>query len=145
MATLVRGKCVISGVDAQGRPALVEDGAVLVEGGQVAAIGPYAELAARHPGATSLGSPGHIVAPGFINAHHHVGVTPLQLGSPDLPLELWIVRRIAGRAVDPYLDTLYSAFEMVESGVTTVQHLHNRVPRPPARVLDAAAQIIGAY
>jgi cytosine/adenosine deaminase-related metal-dependent hydrolase len=145
MAMLVRGRCVITGVDAQGRPALVEDGAVVVAGGRIAEIGPHAELARRHPEATTLGSPGRVIAPGFVNAHHHVGMTPLQLGSPDLPLELWIVRRIAGRTVDPYLDTLYSAFEMIQSGITTVQHLHGRAPRPPSRVLDAAGQIIAAY
>jgi len=41
------------------------------------------------------------------NAHHHVGLTPLQLGSPDMPLELWFVTRMVARNVNPYLDTLY--------------------------------------
>ena len=31
------------------------------------------------------------------------------------------------RRVDLYLDTLYSAFEMIASGITTVQHLHGWV------------------
>ena len=71
-----------------------------------------------------LGSPDHVVVPGFVNGHHHVGLTPFQLGSPDYALELWFASRMAARGVDPYLDTLYSAFEMLESGITTVQHLH---------------------
>ena len=129
-STLVRGKAIICKVDRGNRPVLVEDGAVLVRGGVIAAVGAFAELSRRRADATIVGSPDHVVTPGFVNAHHHVGMTPLQLGSPDLPLELWIVRRIAARAVDPYLDTMYSAFELVESGVTTVQHLHGRVPRP---------------
>ena len=65
-----------------------------------------------------IGSAEHVVLPGLVNAHHHVGLTPLQLGSLDQPLELWFATRIGAREVDPYLDTLYSAFEMVESGVT---------------------------
>jgi cytosine/adenosine deaminase-related metal-dependent hydrolase len=47
--------------------------------------------------------------------------------------------------VDPYLDTLYSAFEMLESGITTVQHLHGWRGAPIARVRDAADRILRAY
>jgi cytosine/adenosine deaminase-related metal-dependent hydrolase len=32
---------------------------------------------------------GDILLPGFVNAHHHVGLAPLQHGAPDMPLELW--------------------------------------------------------
>ena len=66
--------------------------------------------------------------PGFVNAHHHIGLTPVQLDSPDMPLELWFVTRLVMRRVDLYLDTLYSAFEMISSGITTVQHLHGWMP-----------------
>ena len=66
--------------------------------------------------------------PGLINSHHHVGLTPFQLGAPDLHNELWKGYRMTARTVDPYLDTLYSAFEMIESGVTTVQQ--SRVDGP---------------
>ena len=66
--------------------------------------------------------------PGFVNGHHHVGLTPVQLGSPDMPLELWFVTRMVTRNVNLYLDTLYSAFEMIASGITTVQHIHGWVP-----------------
>jgi len=50
-----------------------------------------------------------VLLPGFVNAHHHVGMTPVQLGSPDMPLELWFITRLVMKRVDPYLDTLYSA------------------------------------
>jgi cytosine/adenosine deaminase-related metal-dependent hydrolase len=80
-----------------------------------------------------------------VNSHHHVGLTPFQLGSPDYPLELWFASRLGARPVDPYLDTLYSAFEMIASGVTTVQHLHGWRIGPAARVLAVADQILKAY
>ena len=70
-----------------------------------------------------IGTGNEILLPGFINSHHHVGLTPVQLGSPDMPLELWFATRMIARNVDPYLDTLYSAFEMISSGTTTVQHI----------------------
>jgi cytosine/adenosine deaminase-related metal-dependent hydrolase len=80
-----------------------------------------------------------------VNSHHHVGLTPFQLGSPDYPLELWFASRLGARAVDPYLDTLYAAFEMLESGITTVQHLHGWRLGPAARVVAVADQILKAY
>lgn len=145
MTTLVRGRWVIRGVGPDGVPQVIENGAVLEQEGVIAAVGPYDELVGRSEGGTVLGSERHVVCAGFVNGHHHVGLTPLQLGSPDLPLELWIVRRIAGRLVPPYLDTLYSAFEMVASGVTTVQHLHGRTPKPLSRIVDVASDVIRAY
>jgi cytosine/adenosine deaminase-related metal-dependent hydrolase len=69
----------------------------------------------------------------------------LQLGSPDHALELWFASRMTARDVDPYLDTLYSAFEMLESGITTVQHLHGWRIGPAARVIGVAERILKAY
>ena len=57
----------------------------------------------------------------------------MQLGSPDMPLELWFVTRMVARNLDLYLDTLYSAFEMIASGITTVQHIHGWLPGAAAR------------
>ncbi|WP_207537822.1 amidohydrolase family protein [Sabulicella rubraurantiaca] len=143
--TLVRGRHVILGVDGRGEAEVIGDGALLIKDGTILEVGNHRDLAERHQPARILGSDDHVVCPGFVNAHHHVGLTPLQLGSPDLPLELWIVRRLASRFVDPYLDTLYSAFELLESGVTTVQHLHGRTPRPVSRIVDTASDVIRAY
>lgn len=143
--TLVRGRQVITGVATDGTPQVIENGGVLLRDGVIEATGSFDELAVRFQVDAVLGSERHVVCPGFINGHHHVGLTPLQLGSPDMPLELWIVRRIAGRMVPPYLDTLYSAFEMVASGVTTVQHLHGRTPKPLSRIVDVAGEVIRAY
>ncbi len=86
-----------------------------------------------------------MIIPGLINAHHHVGLTPLQLGSPDHPLETWFASRLALRDVDLRLDTLYSAFEMIASGVTTVQHLHSRAPGSAEDVIRAGKTVMDAY
>ena len=143
--SLIQGRHVITGVSPEGRPERIAHGAVLQRDGVIQAVGDFATLRAAHPQAALLGGPQHLICPGFVNGHHHVGLTPLQLGAPDLPLELWLIRRLACRAVDPYLDTLYSAFEMLASGVTTVQHLHGRGLRPVARILDSADAVIRAY
>lgn len=144
-ACLIQGRYVIRGVTADGKPEVILNGAVLSQDGVVVDVGPATSLRAAHPGLPILGSPESLVCPGFVNGHHHVGLTPLQLGAPDLPLELWLVRRLACRAVDPYLDTLYSAFEMLASGVTTVQHLHGRGAENVDAAVDLSEAVIRAY
>src|SRR5882724_2274328 len=144
-SSLIRGKYVVAKVKSRTEAEVIPDGAVFQRDGAIVEVGPYADLVARHRPDEVLGSPEHVVVPGFVNGHHHVGLTPLQLGSPDHPLELWFASRMAGRNVDPYLDTLYSAFEMLESGITTVQHLHGWRIGPAARVVAVAERILQAY
>jgi cytosine/adenosine deaminase-related metal-dependent hydrolase len=142
---IIWGGRLLEGFDAAGEPILHDDAGLLIREGVVAAIGPVETLRAQAPGAPVEGGAGFALTPGFVNAHHHVGLTPLQLGSQDHPLELWFASRLALRDVDLELDTLYSAFEMIASGVTTVQHLHSRAPGTPDDVLAAADKVIGAY
>jgi cytosine/adenosine deaminase-related metal-dependent hydrolase len=144
-SSLIHGKYVICQVISRTEAEVIENGAVFQRDGTIIDIGPYQELAAKYQPDEVLGSDGHVIMPGFVNSHHHVGLTPLQLGSPDYPLELWFASRMAARDVPPYLDTLYSAFEMLESGITTVQHLHGWRVRPISRVSAIAEQILKAY
>jgi cytosine/adenosine deaminase-related metal-dependent hydrolase len=146
MATsLIRGKYVICQVLGRTEAAVIENGAVVQRDGIIVDVGPYQDVAPRYQPDAVLGSAEHVVMPGMVNSHHHVGLTPFQLGSPDYALELWFASRLGARAVDPYLDTLYSAFEMVESGITTVQHLHGGRIGPASRVITVADQILKAY
>src|SRR5437868_3114381 len=62
-----------------------------------------------------------------------------------MPLELWFVTRLVMRNVNLYLDTLYSAFEMIASGVTTVQHLHGWLPGKLDQVDRGCDEAIRAY
>jgi cytosine/adenosine deaminase-related metal-dependent hydrolase len=123
----------------------IADGALIQEDGVITEIGTYDDLRRKHPSLPVVGSGREVMLPGFVNAHHHVGLTPLQLGSPDMPLELWFVTRMVARNVNPYLDTLYSAFEMIGSGITTVQHLHGWAPGKLPDVENRAGEIIRAY
>ncbi|MBI4192572.1 MAG: amidohydrolase family protein [Betaproteobacteria bacterium] len=144
-SSLIRGKYVICKVTGRHEAQVIEDGAVFQRDGVIVKIGPYPELAAKYRADETVGSSDHIVLPGFINSHHHLGLTPLQMGSPDHPLELWWASKLAKRDVDLYLDTLHSAFEMIESGITTVQHMHTRVNGPLKRIEEAANRVIKAY
>jgi 5-methylthioadenosine/S-adenosylhomocysteine deaminase len=142
---IVEADWILEGFAADGGPIIHHGHGLLIADGEVGAIAPLADLAVRHPAAARIGGKGQVVIPGLINAHHHVGLTPLQLGSPDHPLELWFASRLALRDVDLRLDTLFSAFEMIASGVTTVQHLHSRAPGPPEAVLAAGRTVMDAY
>jgi len=144
-ASLIRSRAMVT--RAIDRHACNEfaDGALVQEDGFITEIGTYAELSRKHPSLPVIGTGNEILLPGFVNGHHHVGLTPVQLGSPDMPLELWFVTRMVSRNLNFYLDTLYSAFEMIGSGVTTVQHLHGWLPGNLAQVDVGADEIIRAY
>ncbi|MET0460482.1 MAG: amidohydrolase family protein [Ilumatobacteraceae bacterium] len=51
---------------------MIADGAVAISGDRIVAVGPRAEVVPAVPGATVVGGPGHLVLPGFVNAHQHL-------------------------------------------------------------------------
>ncbi len=143
--SLITADHVLTGFSADGAPRILVDGGIIVEGASIIAVGSASELRKKNPDIAEVGGRGRVAIPGLINAHHHVGLTPFQLGARDQPLELWFPERLVMRDVDPRLDTLYAAFEMIASGVTTVQHLHSRAPGDVDAVVERAGAIIGAY
>lgn len=142
---IVRGRHVLLRAVSDDAVETLDDGAVVHADGVIVAIGDFAEMSARYPDATVIGDDGSLVIPGLVDTHHHIGMTPIQMGSPDLPLELWLTHQMRHRAVDPYLDTLYSAFELIASGVTAVQHLGRMRPAPVSAWPDEANAVIAAY
>ncbi len=143
--SLVSARWIVTGVADRHTPVIHSDAALAHDNGRVIAVGPAAQMRAAYPGASETRYPQHMMLPGFVNSHHHVGMTPLQLGSPDYALELWFASRLSARDIDPYLDTLYSAFEMLASGVTTVQHIHGWMRGPYSHVHGTASAVLNAY
>jgi 5-methylthioadenosine/S-adenosylhomocysteine deaminase len=144
-STLVRGKYIICKITGPSSAEVVYDGAALQQDGEILEVGSYDGLRSRNPAVEVVGSDRYVVMPGLVNGHFHVGLTPFQLGAPDLPLEMWSLARIGSRYVDPYLDQLYGAVQMIESGTTTVQAIHSpgRGYRPVD--LEVADKVIKAY
>jgi 5-methylthioadenosine/S-adenosylhomocysteine deaminase len=143
--SIIRGRHLLLKAIDDRRVETLDDGAVLQERGRIAEVGPFAAIASRHPGVEIIGDADSLVIPGLVDSHHHIGMTPTQLGSPDLPLELWLTHQIRNRSPDAYLDTLYSAFELIASGVTAVQHLGRMMPAPVAGWPAHADAVISAY
>ena len=106
-SSLVRGKYVICKIEGRRDARVIENGAVYQRDGVIVEVGAYTDLARKYAADEVLGSENHLVCPGFVNAHHHVGLTAFQMGTPDMALELWIAHRLRKRDVDLYLDTLY--------------------------------------
>lgn len=144
-ASLIRSRSLVTHAIDRHAWNEIAGGAVVQEDGIIKAVGTFADLSAQYPNLAVIGGENDILLPGFINGHHHVGLTPVQLGSPDMPLELWFVTRMVSRNLNLYLDTLYSAFEMIASGITTVQHIHGWVPGGLQQVEAGANEVIRAY
>ncbi|MDP6823908.1 MAG: amidohydrolase family protein [Dehalococcoidia bacterium] len=145
-SSLIRGKYVVCRAIDDETSEVIEDGAVFQRDGQIIEIGPYTDLKARHDPDEEMGGRDFVVIPGLVNAHHHMGLTPFQLGSLDMPLEPGIFAKWSSREVDPYLDTLWCALQMIESGITTVMHNQAMVRTPSGLdFYDSNARIVDAY
>ena len=143
--TILHARWLIVGVDEAGRVELHENAGIAFRNNIILEIGDFKELKTRYPDAKVRSYLKHAIIPGLVNSHHHLGLTPLQLGAPDYALELWFAARLAMRKVDPYLDTMFSAFEMISSGVTTVQHIQGWALGSYDEVVDSASSVLKAY
>ena len=121
---LVRGKYVICKVVGPDDALIITDGAVYQEGGRIVEVGDFQSLKENHPFAERIGSSDHVVIPGLVNDHDHVGFSAIQLGVPHAPLEISGIGRIGSRQLDPYLEHLHGAIDMLETGTTTVQIMY---------------------
>jgi guanine deaminase len=75
--TIIRGRVLRflrepEGVADTAAYAYDEDGAVLIRGGRVAAVGPAAEVLAQAPAAEVMDHRPHLIMPGFIDTHIHM-------------------------------------------------------------------------
>lgn len=121
MRYLYRGKWILLG-HGNSRE-LLKDGALLVEDGVIIQIGKYQELRKNYDFDNGIGNGDHIIMPGLVNAHTHGrGLTMLQRGLKDQPLELYVLH--SRPSVDTYFDTLLAALRHIQSGTTCVVHNH---------------------
>jgi cytosine/adenosine deaminase-related metal-dependent hydrolase len=142
---IVRGGHLVRGIAPEGSPDILVNGAMRVRDCAIVEIGLAEALIREHPAEEVVGTDADVVLPGFVNAHHHTGLSPLQRGVLPAPLELWLPQFLGLRRIDARLDTLYAAIEMIESGVTTVQHIHGGPSGPRATWRDEPERIMAAY
>jgi cytosine/adenosine deaminase-related metal-dependent hydrolase len=137
---MVRGGWVVPAHD---RPS-VSQGAVVVSGAVVEAVGPYAELKGRYAGLREIGGDQFLLIPGLINGHGHgKGVTDFQRGSLDDTLESWILSHRKFLPLPVYEDVSLCAAKLLKSGVTATMHNHNL--QNPANYREEFEDAIRAY
>ena len=121
MSLLITNATVLT-VDAEDR--VINDGAVYVEDGRIAAVGPSAEIEAAHAGAARvIDGTGKVVLPGFISTHNHVGYTFFRGRAEDMGLgcvtgQYFPMATVASREERLAVGSLTYA-ELLKSGVTT--------------------------
>ncbi|HXG76999.1 MAG TPA: amidohydrolase family protein [Gaiellaceae bacterium] len=103
-------------VPVEGEP--IRDGAVAIEDGRIAAVGPASELGVgeRHPEA--------VILPGFVNAHSHLEYAVYAGFGDGLPFGPWLSLHVERKRrlelADMEAIARLGAYECLRSGITTV-------------------------
>jgi len=109
---------------------ILEDGAVMIRGSVILAVGPREKLEALYPAARRMDARGRIVLPGLINTHTHAPMALLRGLANDLTLEDWLTNHIfpaeARNVTEDFCvwGTRLAALEMIEGGITTFADMY---------------------
>jgi 5-methylthioadenosine/S-adenosylhomocysteine deaminase len=122
--TVVRGGHVLT-MAAAGDLA---DAAVAFADGEILAVGPFAEVAARFPAAEVVGDDHGVVMPGLVNAHTHLSEALIPGMGEELTLLEWLAAIVhpVGRHLTREMarvGTMVKGAELLLSGVTCVNDM----------------------
>ena len=110
--------------------AIYERHAVVVRDGRITSILPSAEVRKQFSATESIELLGHVLIPGFINAHTHTAMTLLRGFADDLPLMPWLrehIRPAENRWVSAEFvrdGTELAVAEMLRSGTTCFNDMY---------------------
>ncbi|MGA8539773.1 MAG: amidohydrolase [Terriglobales bacterium] len=130
--TKERADTIITGtvVTMDGPRHIYNDGAVVVTGDTIVAVGPRAELKARYAARQNVDARNKLVLPGFINGHTHVPMTLFRGLHDDVTLNDWLYKYIfpaeAKNVTEPFVrwGTRLAAAEQIRSGITTFADMY---------------------
>lgn len=103
---------------------IITSGAVAVTGRDIVAVGTREEILASYHAGEVINCDGHIIMPGFINAHTHLPMSLLRGLADDQRLDVWLhgyilpVEREFANPEFCFLGTLLSCAELIRGGVT---------------------------
>ena len=106
---------------------IYEDGAVVIKGGRILAVGPAA-IAANYRSAKIIDAGGDLVMPGMINTHTHASMTVFRGLGDDVPDRLQrfifpLEHKLVDRGI-VYWGALHGMVEMIQAGVTTIADMY---------------------
>jgi 5-methylthioadenosine/S-adenosylhomocysteine deaminase len=122
---------------------VLEDHALVVDGGTIVAIVPRADAEREYRAEQSVVLAEHALLPGLVNTHTHAAMTLLRGIADDVPLASWLEAHIwprEGRFVSPEFvhdGTLLGAAEMLLSGITCCNDMYFH-PEDAARAYEQA-------
>ncbi len=137
MANILLQHADVITLDAEGR--VLRDAAVAISGGMIVAVGAAPDDFRPDE---IVDATGHIVLPGFFNAHTHSPMTLLRGYAEDLPLGRWLEERIwpaeAGLTTDDvYWGALLAAAEMIRGGTVGFADHYFHMDRVAQAVLES--------
>ncbi len=107
--------------------AMIDDGAVAVEGTRIVGVGSRAEIGEQYPEAEARDFGEAAIIPGLVNAHSHLELTALRnfLESVEGDFFAWLSKLTVARlermtADDLYVSAAWGAIEAARAGVTCV-------------------------
>ena len=109
---------------------IIDDGAVVVTGDTIIAVGPRADLEAKYSAHETIDAKNTLVLPGFINGHTHVPMTLFRGIHDDVTLNDWLYKYIfpaeAKNVNEEFVrwGTRLAAAEQIRSGVTTFADMY---------------------
>ena len=107
----------------------IEDGAVLVQGDRIIAVGSRAELVAAHPDEEVRDFGLAVLMPGFVDLHTHLEYSVFRGAVDDLPYTAWkmqVQNKEANLSPADWMDSaVLGAMEAVGSGITTIADITN--------------------
>ncbi|GAA2937131.1 amidohydrolase family protein [Streptomyces enissocaesilis] len=116
--------------------------AAVVSGDTFLAVGPAEQLERTYPHLTPVRLRGHILMPGFVDAHHHLTQTfgaALAFGEPsEIFRRLWVPLEGALDEEAVYVAAKLAALESLRGGFTTVAEAGTRAPVDVELVAAAA-------
>jgi 5-methylthioadenosine/S-adenosylhomocysteine deaminase len=124
---IVAGGTVVS---MDGTRAIYDDGAVVVKGDTIVAVGPRRELEAKYQASQTIDASGKLVLPGFINGHTHVPMTLFRGLHDDVTLNDWLYKYIFPAEKKNVNEefvrwgTRLAAAEQIRGGVTTFADMY---------------------
>src|SRR5579863_635738 len=117
-------------VTMNGTRAVYEDGAIVVKGDTIVAVGSRNELEAKYVASQTVDARGKLLLPGFINGHTHVPMTLFRGLHDDVTLNDWLYKYIfpaeAKNVNEEFVrwGTRLAAAEQIRGGVTTFADMY---------------------
>jgi 5-methylthioadenosine/S-adenosylhomocysteine deaminase len=125
--TIITGGTVVT---MDGQRHIYDDGAVVVNGDTIVAVGPRAELEARYESRQKIDATGALALPGLINGHTHVPMTLFRGLHDDVTLNDWLYKYIFPAEKKNVTETFVrwgtrlAVAEQIRSGITTFADMY---------------------